>query len=507
MSRYDRLPFVSLPRSDTQCRRLEAMAALSGLSPSPPARARVLDLGCGTADNLAYQATEYRDARFVGCDSSATAIATGRRMIQDLGLDNVELRHQDLSEVDTSWGTFDYIICHGVFSWVPPAIRRRILEIFRHHLTPDGVGLVSYNVSPGWSIRSAVRDLMRRYTRGIDDPLRAVTEACDILGLAAESHTVGGPLGPLLSREHILMVAEFDETYLYHEMLAEDNHPFYFEEFLDQTEQAGLQYVTATDIATTFAWDLPAKPRAFLETLPSLEREHYLDYFRGIMLRYSIICHSEATVDRRLDPRSLERFAVRLTRPARVDSNPADGQVASLVIGKCALPCPDSATLAVIRHLDAHRPHFIPVRELSQCAPSPSTLPHGTKAVQSDAGDRMLSFLLDAVTAGAVEPVLSPPRIAERVSDRPTVNLMARFQVHQGRRVTNQHQDVVMLGPASRFLAPLLDGTRDRGALTAMVRHALKEGRLALDSNGDPDPERIIDTSLDELCREALLIA
>lgn len=265
VSRYDRVPYVSQPHPETQCRRLEATAVLFHLSPTPPASARILELGCGTADNLAWQALEYPQARFIGCDNSATAVAAGRELIQALGLDNIELRLQDLCEVDAGWGTFDYIVCHGVFSWVGPDVRRRILEIIRRNLAPHGVACLSYNVLPGWAVSGAVRDLMRRHTRGIDDPRHAVAQAREILGLAAETHSVGGPFGPLLSREHNLLTTHFNDGYVYHEMLAEHNQAFYFEELVEQIGRAGLQYVGATEIAAMFSWDLPAKAHAFLE--------------------------------------------------------------------------------------------------------------------------------------------------------------------------------------------------------------------------------------------------
>jgi len=309
VGRYDRVPYVSAPVAEVQCRRLEATAALFQLSPAPPASAFVLELGCGAGDNLICQALDYPQARFIGCDTSATAVAAGRELVQALGLRNVELRHHDLCEVDAGWGTFDYILCPGVFSWVGPDVRRRILEIFRHILAPQGIGYLSYNVSPGWCVRGAVRDLMRRHTRGIGDPHQAIAQAREILALAAETHPVGGAFGPLLSRENIIMTTRYDDAYVYHELLAEHNQPFYFEEVLGQIEGAGLQYVSESDIAAIFPWDLPPKARAFLEGMPFLAREQYLDCMRGSMFRQSAVAGQGVTV------RGVARMPRGLTAP------------------------------------------------------------------------------------------------------------------------------------------------------------------------------------------------
>ncbi len=312
VSRYDLVPYAGQPVVEAQCRRLETMAVMFHLSPAPPARAKILELGCGTADNLAWQALEYPEARFIGCDSSFNAVSAGRELIRELGLKNVDLRLQDIRDVDPSWGTFDYIFCRGVFSWVGPNVRQRILEIFRNHLAPQGVGYLSYNSFPGWAVREVVRNLMRLHTLGIDDPQKAISEAREILAIAAESHSIGGSFGPLLGRENIILKTRYDDSYVYHELLAEHNQPFYFEEFQKQIEAAGLQYVGDVEFAAMHTWDLPEKARASLAEMSFLAREQYLDYLRGTMFRNSVLCLNEAPVDRRLEPTMLERFAVGL---------------------------------------------------------------------------------------------------------------------------------------------------------------------------------------------------
>ena len=40
-------------------------------------------------------------------------------------------------------GDFDFIICHGVYSWIPEALREDLLRVCRERLTPDGVAMVS----------------------------------------------------------------------------------------------------------------------------------------------------------------------------------------------------------------------------------------------------------------------------------------------------------------------------------------------------------------------------
>jgi tRNA G46 methylase TrmB len=101
---YDLVPFHSTSVPGADCR-------LFGLTAAPCAHARVLELGCGSAANLIPLALEHPQARFIGCDLSRSALASGQRVIDGLGLTNVELRHIDICDVDDGWGCFDYILC------------------------------------------------------------------------------------------------------------------------------------------------------------------------------------------------------------------------------------------------------------------------------------------------------------------------------------------------------------------------------------------------------------
>jgi cyclopropane fatty-acyl-phospholipid synthase-like methyltransferase len=153
MSSYDEVPYSSYPYARTQPDRLCTLGRLFGLVPAEPSQCRVLELGCASGGNLVPMAERAPESRFVGVDLSARQIADGQRMIDALGLSNVELRHGDIAAVDASWGEFDYVICHGVYSWVPPHVQERILAICSEQLAPRGIGYVSYNTYPGWHVR------------------------------------------------------------------------------------------------------------------------------------------------------------------------------------------------------------------------------------------------------------------------------------------------------------------------------------------------------------------
>src|SRR5262245_55529309 len=150
---YDEVPYESHPFAQTHPDHLATVATLFGMRPAPVARCRVPELGCASGGNLIPMAEQLPQSQFLGVDLSARQVDDGRRVLGPLGLTNVELRHASILDVDDGYGPFDYVLCHGVYSWVPPAVQDKILDVCAHNLAPQGVGYISYNTYPGWHMR------------------------------------------------------------------------------------------------------------------------------------------------------------------------------------------------------------------------------------------------------------------------------------------------------------------------------------------------------------------
>jgi cyclopropane fatty-acyl-phospholipid synthase-like methyltransferase len=145
---YDEVPYESHPFPQTHPDRLATIATLLGLRPPPVQRCRVLELGCAAGGNLIPMALGLPQSSFVGIDLSAVEVAEGQQLIAQLGLKNVQLRHLSILDAGPDLGRFDYILCHGVYSWVPTAVQDKILDVCKHNLSPHGVAYVSYNTLP-----------------------------------------------------------------------------------------------------------------------------------------------------------------------------------------------------------------------------------------------------------------------------------------------------------------------------------------------------------------------
>src|SRR4051794_11620063 len=132
---YDEVRYSNFPYAQTHPDRLATVAILHGLEPPDPFHARVLEVGCGAGGNLLAMAAATPGIRAVGVDLAAVAIEEGRAIVEQVGLENVDLRRGDVRELtDGQLGEFDYIVAHGVYGWIPPDARDALLATIKTSL-------------------------------------------------------------------------------------------------------------------------------------------------------------------------------------------------------------------------------------------------------------------------------------------------------------------------------------------------------------------------------------
>jgi cyclopropane fatty-acyl-phospholipid synthase-like methyltransferase len=140
---------------------LAAIAHLFGLEVADVSTARVLEIGCAAGGSLIPFAAAHPAACVVGIDLSQVQVDHGRARALALDIDNLELLASDIARIELdALGQFDFVIAHGVYSWVPPEVQEALLSALRRSLAPEGVAYMSYNVYPGWKAKEIVRDAM-----------------------------------------------------------------------------------------------------------------------------------------------------------------------------------------------------------------------------------------------------------------------------------------------------------------------------------------------------------
>src|SRR5918997_3320502 len=186
---YDAVRYSNNPYAQTHPERLATVAILHGLTPPDPFTARVLEIGCGAGGNLMAMAAATPGIRATGVDLATGPIADGQAAIAEIGLDTIALHVADVrSLADGSLGEFDYIVAHGVYSWIPEDARDALMATIRASLAPAGVGYVSFNAHPGGYFRRMLRDVGLWHARALDDgaPAERAAKAQELYKFLAE---------------------------------------------------------------------------------------------------------------------------------------------------------------------------------------------------------------------------------------------------------------------------------------------------------------------------------
>ncbi|MDR3637289.1 MAG: class I SAM-dependent methyltransferase [Isosphaeraceae bacterium] len=461
LSSYDEVPYPSYPFPETQPAHLATVARLFGVPAPAPDVCRVLELGCAAGGNLIPLAVAWPRASFIGIDLSGYQIAEGRERVRRLGLDNIELRHGDLSDLDSGAGTFDYIICHGVYSWVARSVQERILAVSRDHLTPHGVAYVSYNTYPGWHLMSAIRDMMLYHAGRFAAPSARVTQARAFLDFLARWSPARDDAYGALLRAEAASLRQKSDAYLYHEHLEAVNDPIYFAEFVRRAERAGLSYLAETQVRVMLASDLPPEVQESLRLLAPdvLDLEQYLDFLRNRTFRRTLLCRTGGAIDRSLGGTAVEAMYVACTlRPELETVDLAEGVEAWFVDpGGGRLRTTDRVMKGLLLTLGACWPRATPTAELRR--EMAACLAPLDEAVRRELGSALSRRLVDYYLHGVIELHVVPPPVGI-ADERAEASPLARLQAAESDRVTNLRHQVMALTVEERRLLPMLDGTR-----------------------------------------------
>lgn len=511
MNSYDRLPYPNLSFAQTHPDRLATLATLLGMRPAPVEHCRVLEMGCAGGGNLLPMAHGLPDSEFLGIDASAVQIATGQEAIAALGLANLSLRHMDILDMDESLGRFDYIVVHGVYSWVPPEVQDKILAVCKVNLAPQGVAYVSYNTYPGWHMIDIARGIMLFEARGLDDPEARAAAGRAGLGLLAElGPGESSAYGLFLNTYARLIDGELEDSLpksnslLYHDEMSEYNSPVYFHQFAARAAAHGLQYLG--DLHPASGDPLPP---AVLDRLrdkahSQVELEQYLDLLQDRTFRQTLLCHDDVVLTRTVQVQQATGFYA-ASRAEAVSPRPElqavcveqfrghDGAVLSIdhPVSKAAMVCLAEAWPQALPFGDllaAARARLDAADHMLDNGPQPSEA-----AIRGDPDAQVLAAnLLRAFqySQSLVELHSYPVPLARRAGERPLTSPLVRYLALEDGLVTNLRHERLEPDPLVRFLLPYLDGSHSRDDLLELLLEGpVAQGLLRIEQDGAPAVE------------------
>jgi SAM-dependent methyltransferase len=510
---YDEVRYPPIAFPQTHPAALETLAFLHGVEPARADGCRVLELGCGSGANLIPMAHQYPRSTFMGLDLSAEAIAEGTRIIGSLGMTNVVLRHCNIMDVGPEIGTFDYIIAHGVYSWVPEQVREKMMAMFSENLAPQGLAYVSYNCLPYGHLRRLARDLMRFHTRDIHEPKQRIDQARKVLQFVAEATEDTSLYGAVL-RHLSHRTNQVPDAVLYHDDLDEGFTAFLFSDVMETAARHGLQFLAEAASSPEFLGHL-APMNAFIERFPDdqiVAREQYMDFFLGRGFRETVLCHADLRLERTIDPSRIGNlFAASNTTPDGGPIDPAASGAVQFRTGSGATISVDHELCkAAFLHLGEIWPqaeHFdrlvdVAATRLGRDADDPRT---------GQEKDGLAAVLGKAFTARSVVLRRTPAPMTLEIADRPEASALARWQAAQGLPVINlMHWTISLDDEIVRAFLQLLDGTRTVNQLGEDLRRSLP-GRSG-SAEGDIPTETAVtratvEENLDRVARLGLLMA
>lgn len=476
---YDVVPYPGQLLAQTHPERLATIGKLFGMTPAAVTNCRVLELGCGSAENLIPMAWALPESQFTGVDLAGSAIQQGQELVTHLGLKNCRLIHEDILKIDATWGQFDYIIAHGVYAWVPEAVRNQLLAICHQCLAPQGIAFISYNAYPGAHLSAMLREMMLFHVRDFTTPQERIQQALTLAKLVAGPHpSIANPVQDWLQTETQRLLNNHPGQ-AYHDELATVHAPVYFTDFIEHARRHELQFVGEADFQDMSDRPFSDEGQQALKQLAGdrIRREQYRDFFKLRRFRQTLLTHATTNVATAPDPTAVDAMLVRLFLPTVASNTDLNAQVTTtfstqprgqvqtdLPLGKAAL-----------HHLIAEYPQALPLTELLTAARAKLAIA-GLALADIESDRRVLSgFMLQLYESGVTRLHTWVADLPRKAGPQPTASPLARWQIARGPRVTTlKHQSVEVEDLIGQLLLGLLDGTRDRAALCEALAAGLE---------------------------------
>jgi len=520
---YDAIPYASLPVTSSHPDRLYNVAKLFGLDPTPPERARILELGCAGGGNLLPIASQFPNATCVGVELSQVQVGYAKTAIDFVGLKNISILQKSIDDITPEFGKFDYIVCHGVFSWVPDFVREAILRISAQNLSDNGVVFISYNTLPGWYTRSMLRDMMLQHVDGIKDPKVRIAQARALMKFLLDANTGSTSAHATVLRAEIAALDQQPDLYLFHEYLETFNKPYFFKDFVKEAFPHGLQFLGEANLPSMWLNNYPKHAIEKLEKIEdSVLRGHYMDCIIGRTFRETLLVSTKATINRCLNPsltqqaRYSGRFQLEEAKPTmKTGSHPIERKFQTK--NGRSLSTSDRSTQLTAEILTREYPRSLSVEEL--CVAIETSLATESNP-QSVSREQLSTALMHWSFSGWIDFQFHADRFQTKSNwksssnAKPTVSVWTRNQAKAGTTVTNLKHQMSRLNELQQIVVPLLDGTRDEDALTDEIGFLIRSGLypqssdlVNVDPNGRDAHRKIALRLLTELAELSLFVA
>ena len=461
---YDEVPYPSLANPYTLISRMAAIGRIHGLTPPNPDNSTVLELGCADGGNLIAMACRFPQSQFMGVDFSAIQIETGRQTIRDMALTNLSLLHADILDLQPEdLAGFDYIIVHGVYSWVSSKVQEKILSICKDQLTPNGLAYIGYKTYPGWHAKQALRDILRYHTRHINKTIKKAEAAFALINMLPTPQELPGDPNARLTHQLRTDLQRMEDplSYLVHEYLVDSNEPLYFSDFLTRIESVELAYVNDAFPGSAALERLLLNTQNWVSEVchNDIEKQQYIDFLCNTSFRRSLLCRSTEQPDNQMSYNRLQSLYVTATC-RQTESDDETLRFTTDSGRRLSIEHRELGTM-LQRIVDAH-PTSLAVSELLE----------DTDGSVSDQEAALM--LCNLLFNSALEFTTHAHDCTPTIGERPYASKLVRFQCLKGLVTSGAHRPVRLENVFERRLLELLDGTRTIAEIVEAMRKKLR---------------------------------
>ena len=504
---YDITQYDSHPYAQTHPSHLSMISNLFGVKAPGWKKARILELGCAAGGNIIPLAIEAPEAEIVGIDLSKNQINEGIKHIEALGLKNIKLSHRSITDINQDDGLFDYIICHGVWSWVPEEVRQKIFGIIRNNMSEKGVAYVSYNTLPGWGMVLGVREMMKYHTKHITNHSEKAQQARLLLKFIGDGlQNDNSPYANFLQSEINLLSRQGDH-YLLHEYLEEDNNPVYFHNFVEQANQYNLSYLSDTNLAEMFAHNLPEQFSKEISKINDIIRSNqYIDFIRNKRFRCTLLTHSHNKIDRNLSFDKIKKFSLSFSGACNDEIHEnsfEEGTPLSFSNGVVTLTVKSSISKRAMWLLKNQKGKPMSFKALCQKTTKELT---GVNIKEVESHLIQDLNLLRLVLGGLIHLHEEDGNYTTQPTSRPKVCELAQYQSKFKNYVTNKRHELVAFNPIEHCFFQELDGTKTIKEIIPNLVNAVLKGKAQLVSeDGNPITNKSeLENRIPTLCEKML---
>lgn len=522
---YNEVPYTSYPFEFARPEKIASVATIFGLTPPPIETARVLELGCASGGNITRFAQTYPKSYTLGVDLSEKQIESGQKIIKDLKLKNIELKAMSLTDLDEkTYGKFDYIISHGVFSWVPDFVRENMLKISNKMLNKNGLSFISYNALPGWNMTNTIRELMLYHSENFDTPQEKVTQSRAVLAFLQESLENQNTPYAKFMQESAKMMAIREDNYIFHDHLEPDNKAFYIREFIEMSKKHKMQYLGDINISSMSIKHMPKKTVEKLKTINDMARtEQYADFIKNTMFKCSLLVHEGAKFSYNIEHESLNKFYYH----AKIALDTSNGEVNITDKSTATFYFNNSKDLKISTdHPIAKASMMVLVKNIANPLLIDDVVKEVKKLVadasEAEIKQNIVTNFGELILVNYINYIVEKPKNVNIISKKPKISKFALLQSKQdigtsgAYHITSAVNTVFSFDDSRLKLIQSLDGTRDVVTLKKEAFERLKSGEItAMQNNQKVEDEKqlkniadsLVDTTLEQLRAEFCLVA